>query len=608
MKKEESRSFQHIMKYKDILHRLILESVRNRSRLKVLDIGCAYGEDIKKVCKNGDFVCFAIDIDKKESWPSSANDRIHFVQADAESLPFKRNSFDIIIASEVIEHLNADREFLKEVHSLLKMGGNFFISTPPRYNYPSLIGKFIPKMFKNGLRRLIYPNHKKMSGIKEITSDGLIIREHVREYLPSELLEIFKENKFQILGIYQGFLNIPACLLFDKYPLLIKIWEYFDFAISQLPFAINFKANFIISARKPEKEELVEADNILVINLGGIGDILLSLPALFALRKLYPKSKFSCLVALKAFSFVEYLKIFDEVNIFYSVKGSQDVRNLTRDIKTLLSLRKKNIDLAINMRTMGSWLGAQKIRFLFFLIRPKVKCGRDTESWGTFFDIKIPEKLKGEKFEMEYDIDTAIALGASVFERKIQLDVAEISLTQLNNILKEAGILHDNKIIVFHIGGKPSRRWPLRNFAKLLSGFDEFDSLKFILLGNEEELDQGNALISLANKHVVNLCGKLTIENSIALIKRAVLVVANDSSIMHIAASVKTPLIALIGPGEIIRFDPRYIFPQAEVMYKKVKCAPCEKVFCKKMECLKNISIEEVKEAMERILGSNLRK
>ena len=66
------------------------------------------------------------------------------------------------------------------------------------------------------------------------------------------------------------------------------------------------------------------------------------------------------------------------------------------------------------MRTMVSGFGAVKIRWIMDLINPRIKAGRDTAARGSFLDIKIPEQDIGDKYEMDYDIETVQAFGAQV--------------------------------------------------------------------------------------------------------------------------------------------------------------------------------------------------
>ena len=114
-----------------------------------------------------------------------------------------------------------------------------------------------------------------------------------------------------------------------------------------------------------KKEDSLTYNKILIINLGGIGDILLSFPALRALRNLYPASKISILVSSKAYEIVESLPYVDDIFTFdIEFGGIIPFNRILRNLNILFTLRKINFDLAINMRTMVSRLSAKKVKLM----------------------------------------------------------------------------------------------------------------------------------------------------------------------------------------------------------------------------------------------------
>lgn len=251
MAKRPSPSIDYVMAFKDIMDSLILERFSHRENAHILDVGCKFGSDLLRMCSNlKGSKGFGIDIEFKECWAQTNQGRCFFIQSLAEKLPFKNNSFDFIIASEIIEHVALVEDLLDGLYQVLKKDGYLFISTPPRYNYTYLIGKLVPKRFKKLLRKLTYYKMSEKSGIAQILPDGTIIKEHVREYIPSELRKLLNRHGFKVEAIRQGFLRIPFCQLFDRFPFLIKCWAIVDNLISYLPFSGYIKANFIIVARK----------------------------------------------------------------------------------------------------------------------------------------------------------------------------------------------------------------------------------------------------------------------------------------------------------------------------------------------------------------------
>ena len=337
---------------------------------------------------------------------------------------------------------------------------------------------------------------------------------------------------------------------------------------------------------------------VLVINLGGIGDLLLSAPALRALRNSYPEAEISILVPAGVSGIVRRLSCIDNVFTFdLEYGGIVPLGKVLRNLKILLILRKKKFDVAINMRTLYSARGAKKIKLLLDFVMPKVKVGRDTEGRGYFFDIKIPETRLGQKYEMEYDIDTVKALGAEVNDRSIDFNIDVQSLDRVERILEKEGLSKGDTLIGVHPGGMPSRAWPVENFAKVIEDINGRISCGFVITGGRDEVNLARHLTVITDAKTANLAGRLNTAELGAVIERCDVFITNDTGPMHIAAILKTPLVAIFGPGDITRFDPRNISQKATVLHKKVECAPCERTECRTMKCLKIIRPEEVVEA-----------
>jgi len=338
--------------------------------------------------------------------------------------------------------------------------------------------------------------------------------------------------------------------------------------------------------------------HILIINLGGIGDLLLSTPALKALRNLYPEAEISILVPARAYEIIKSLSYIDRVFTFDLEFGRiVSFRNILKNLKTLSILRKKQFDVAINMRTLVSEKSAKKIKRLLSIIRPGMKVGRDTEGWGCIYEIKIPETITGTKHEREYNIDTVKALGAEIIDRTIDFEIDEESINNVSKLLERENISKEAILIGFHPGGRPSRRWSIENFAKVADNIHKRMPCKLVATGGESEISLTKELVRTSHAEVINLAGKLSIRELGALIKRCNLFICNDTGPMHISAIVGTPLVAIFGPGDIAHYDPRNISEKVIVLYEKVYCAPCSKIKCQTMKCLNKIYPEEVIEA-----------
>ena len=342
---------------------------------------------------------------------------------------------------------------------------------------------------------------------------------------------------------------------------------------------------------------------ILIVNLGGLGDLLLSTPALRGLKDLYPEAEVTMLTSCKGEEFVKRLPYLNKV-ICFDIRfgGIISFKCLIRYLILIFKLKKEQFDLAINMRTLMSVKSAKKINKLFRIINPKMKAGRDTDNRGHFFDIKMPETTQGEKYEMEYDIDMIRTLGGEVEDKKIDFLIEEEDTSKINSILDKNKVKDSDVLIGIHPGGIPSRRWPVDNFIKMLEEIKTNINFKIVVTGDIRE----KILAIKISKHfpdqVMDLTGNISIYQLGALIKRCRLYISNDTGPMHIAAALQVPLVAIFGPGDITRFNPINISNKVKVFYKKAECAPCEKFNCDDLKCLKKIDPIEVSKACLELL------
>ena len=345
--------------------------------------------------------------------------------------------------------------------------------------------------------------------------------------------------------------------------------------------------------------ELTQVKRIIIINLGGIGDIFLSTPALRALKQQFPQSEMSILIFRQSYAAVTGLPYIE--NILCLEHGLR-VTALCKNLLVVWKLRKRHFCLAVNMRTMLSQRSAGKVKVLLDIINPGIKAGRDTEGRGSFLDIKIPETERGEKYEMEYDIEIARALGAEVKDRNIDFEIEPVAIEKVNKLLSEHGVLPQDLVIGIHPGGKPSHRWPLEDFSRVIDEISKRIDCKFIATGSHDETALGERLKVEAKGKLINFSGRLTLKELGAFIKRCSVYICNDTAPMHIAALLKVPMVALFTAGYLTRFDPRHISDKAIVLQSNAECAPCDKVTCSSLKCLVAITPEEVVQAVTLLL------
>ncbi len=126
---------------------------RRPTSTRVLDIGCGHGALSLTLSESAGFDVVAMDIletrvssvrAKKAARDPAAAARVHIVRADAETLPYRNESFDAVAATEVLEHLDEPGRMLSEAARVLRPGGRFFMTTPNAQALPYRFLRLLP--------------------------------------------------------------------------------------------------------------------------------------------------------------------------------------------------------------------------------------------------------------------------------------------------------------------------------------------------------------------------------------------------------------------------------------------------------------------------------
>jgi len=178
-----------------------------------------------------------------------------------------------------------------------------------------------------------------------------------------------------------------------------------------------------------------------------------------------------------------------------------------------------------------------------------------------------------------------------------------VDLRNRDTLLTSLGLDTVRRVVAFLPGAEygPAKRWPLayyRETAQWLAG----RGYQVWVLGSAKEVADGES-IAADNPAVVNLCGHTRLEDAIDLLSLAALAVSNDSGLMHVAAAVGIPLVAIYGSS-----SPAYTPPltdQVSIVYRGLDCSPCFERQCPigDTPCLTGIRPEQIQTEIENILA-----
>lgn len=328
-----------------------------------------------------------------------------------------------------------------------------------------------------------------------------------------------------------------------------------------------------------------------------MGSIIQATPMLQAIRQKFPEAE---IIFVSTRANVNFLKKIDMIDTILTVDDKGLFKLIGSTFSTVIRLIRKRpdvyIDLEIysNYSTLVALFSLSKNRIGFYLRDSSFRMGIYTHMM--FFNPRVP--ISGVYLQI-----------ARLFG---PID-KPVSLYPLANAIKsEARILPAGPYIVINPNASDlriERRWAAENFMKLITKIlHSYPQLTLVLIGSPAESEYTkNISIKTNSERVIDLAGKTTIDELIAIIKSAQLVITNDTGPMHISFACNTATVCLFGPCS----PDQYGFSnKATILYKGLYCSPCVHDFkvppCGGDNmCMKMISVEEVYSAVEKSLKNS---
>ena len=327
---------------------------------------------------------------------------------------------------------------------------------------------------------------------------------------------------------------------------------------------------------------------ILIIRLRRIGDVIMTTPAITALREAFPAAFISYVVEEPYRELVEGNPGLDKVIVLKKKQGIKDFFKLIRQIQ------KENYDVVLDFH------GGPRASLITLLSGAKLKLGYRIKYRNFIYDIKLPRAVKGGHIHsVENHLNLVKALGVSI-DSSPPLYIPKTRPNEVEKVKKfiDEHRLESHKIITIHISaGNEFRYWGVDNIVKLSDLLGQLPGVQIVLIGTNEDLKADEEIMKKSKTRLLSLVGKLNLREVRELISRSALFVGPDSGPMHIAASTATPIVALFGPTLPAHFSPWQA--KASLIEKNFDCRPCRQKRCiyKDFRCLRSITPEEVYEA-----------
>lgn len=337
---------------------------------------------------------------------------------------------------------------------------------------------------------------------------------------------------------------------------------------------------------------------IVICKFKGLGSIMQSTPMIESIKILQPEAKIIFVTTKSNELFLKKIDLIDEIIVINDKNALTLIQTLISGLFNLIYSRPcVYIDLEIysNFSTIVALFSLSKNRIGFYLRSSSYRMGIYTHMM--FFNSKVPVS----------DVYLQIARLFGPIKHKPNLypiykncQTAPLFLPQKTYL-----VINPNASDL-----RIERRWHKNNFKDLILKLTNlFPQIEIILIGSKGEQGYVTELLEGLDLHnVKNLAGKTTIDELIALIKNAKVVITNDTGPMHLSFACKTPTICLFGPCSPEQYA---VNENAYVFFKKVYCSPCVHEFTippcgGNNVCMKLITVNEVLEVIVKYLNNEI--
>ncbi len=248
----------YFYKMKMTIDGMVAREIKSKGKgaaVSIMDMGCNRGYDVFRMNRKfaESSLSFTgldispVDIEYAKDVATRENlGNCSFVVGNAESTEFKDNSFDIVVCSELLEHVPQPEKVMKEIYRIVKKGGIAIISTPNADNRLGKLKKFAPRKLKQNWNQPV-PKQKDEERYKQVAKDGFINLPHISEKGIKEWIKISEGIGFKVEDIKRGSL-MWGHEFFDNHPRLTGFLLIFDSILDEITY--DFSSDFAANMRK----------------------------------------------------------------------------------------------------------------------------------------------------------------------------------------------------------------------------------------------------------------------------------------------------------------------------------------------------------------------
>ena len=346
----------------------------------------------------------------------------------------------------------------------------------------------------------------------------------------------------------------------------------------------------------------------LVIKLRHHGDVLLASPVLATLKSAAPGLEIDALIYDDTAPMLAGHPALAQLHtVGRAWRSAGAAARLVAEWQLFATLRARRYDLIVHLceHPRGAWLarslGAR------WSVAPAVP-GR-SRFWKRSFTHLYPLPKNGRRHQVELNLDALrrIGLQPDIEGRHTRIFAGEEAARGVSAMLAEEGLPGGGFVHIHPASRWKFKCWPAQKIAELIEWLAaRGERVVLTAAPDSEESAMVADILKCTSVPILNLAGKLSLKELVALIALAKLSICVDSMPMHVASAVGTPVVALFGPSGDVEWGPWMV--RSAVVTSDHPCRPCGNDGCgggKVSECLTTLDAGRVFAAVERVLAAN---
>ena len=300
---------------------------------------------------------------------------------------------------------------------------------------------------------------------------------------------------------------------------------------------------------------------ILFIQLSALGDTILAIPTIRAIRHTFPNAEFTVLASPTNLNYLTHCPYIDKHIPFR-----------TPEPRLFTELRQEGFDWAIDLE---HWPRLSAL--LAYVSGAPLRIGFQTTKQYRHFLFTHTVPHTAGRHEVRNFLDIATRLGCPTLEFGLEVWYTEAERAWVDQTLVQEAVSRERPISVLHPEAgrrdEPRRRWPVERYVALADALVARYGAQIILTGAPGEVAVSQEIARRTKHRAVVLAGRTDVNQLAALFAAAALVVSGNCGPMHLAAAVGAPVIGLHGPTNFAQWGPWS--RNAGVVCAQVPCSPC---------------------------------